>query len=131
MYFWASHNLPNLWCHDEYYHIRQGALLNISFEPKPIKYPNVTNYRYKQGEKNSGIFWTIWRTGAKFQVLFNSATCSNYSINNYGMILVFHFFNFFFWKGELHLNMFLTFKNGNCQLLIMTTSCYTVILMKS
>ena len=28
--------------------------------------------RYKQGHKFSGIFWTIWRSGAKFQVLFRN-----------------------------------------------------------
>ena len=30
--FQQSHNLPNLWCHYEYWYMRQGALLNISFE---------------------------------------------------------------------------------------------------
>ena len=48
--------------------------------------------RYKQGEYFSGIFCTIWRTGAKFQTLFNLATCSNYSITNYVKFSVFHFF---------------------------------------
>ena len=48
--------------------------------------------RYKQGQYFSGIFWTIWRTGAKFQALFNLATCTNYSITNYITTLVFHFF---------------------------------------
>ena len=33
----------------------------------------------------------IWRTGAKFQALFNSATCSNYSTTNYVKIPVFYF----------------------------------------
>ena len=37
--------------------------------------------RYKQGEYFSEIFWTIWRTGAKFQAVFNLAICSNYSIS--------------------------------------------------
>ena len=61
-------------------------------------YPlNHTHYtwpidRYKQGQYFSGIFWTIWRTGAKFQDLFNLATCSSYSIASYVKILVFHFF---------------------------------------
>ena len=32
------------------------------------------------------------RTGAKFQVLFHLATCSNYSITDYVKIPVFHFF---------------------------------------
>ena len=48
--------------------------------------------RYKQGQYLSGIFWTIWRTGAKFQVLFNLATCCNYLITSYVKIPVFHFF---------------------------------------
>ena len=34
----------------------------------------------------------IWRTGAEFQFLFNSATCSNFSETSYVNILVFHFF---------------------------------------
>ena len=34
----------------------------------------------------------IWRTGAKFQALFNLATCSNNTVNNYVTIPVFHFF---------------------------------------
>ena len=38
--------------------------------------------RCKLGQYFSEIFRTIWKTGAKFQALFNSATCSNYSINN-------------------------------------------------
>ena len=36
--------------------------------------------RYKQGQQFSVIFWAIWRTGARFQVLFNLATCPNYSL---------------------------------------------------
>ena len=34
--------------------------------------------RYKQGQYFSGTFWITWKTGAKFQVLFNLTTCSNY-----------------------------------------------------
>ena len=48
--------------------------------------------RYKQGQSFSGILWTIWRTGAKFQVLFNLAACPNCSITNNVKIPVFHFF---------------------------------------
>ena len=48
--------------------------------------------RYKEGESFAGIFWTIWRIGTKVQVLFNLATCSNYSITHYFTILVFTFF---------------------------------------
>ena len=43
------------------------------------------------------IFWTIWRTGAKFQALFNLAACSNYSTTNYVKFPVFQRVN----KGEL------------------------------
>ena len=39
--------------------------------------------RYTFEQYFSVIFWTAWRTGAKFQVLFNLATCSNYSIISY------------------------------------------------
>ena len=42
-----------------------------------------------QGKNFSGIFGTIWRTGAKFQVLFNLLICSNYSVTNYVKIPVF------------------------------------------
>ena len=48
--------------------------------------------RYKHGQKFSGIFWTTWRSGAKFQVLFILATCSNYSITKYVKIPLFRFF---------------------------------------
>ena len=41
---------------------------------------------------NSNNFQESWRTGSKFQVLFNLATCSNYSITGYVKIPVFHFF---------------------------------------
>ena len=78
--------------------------------------------RSKQGQLFSGIFWTVWRTGAKFQVLFNLVTCSNYSTTNYVKIPVFHCF----WKDELG-----TFKNGICHLLKMARSRYIVILIKS
>ena len=48
--------------------------------------------RCKQGQYFFETFWTIWKTGAKFQALFNLATCSNYSITNYVKFPVFHFF---------------------------------------
>ena len=71
--------------------MRQGVFLNISFEPQLIKTRPVD--RYKQGQNFSRIFWTILRTGDKFQVLFNFATCSNFSIGLtiYVQIPVFHF----------------------------------------
>ena len=48
--------------------------------------------RYKQGQYFSKIVWKISRTGAKFQALFNLATCSNYSITNYVKFAVIGFF---------------------------------------
>ena len=50
----------------------------------------------------------IWRTGAQFQILFNLANCSNYSITSYVKTPVFHFFK----------------KIDKCQLLKVTRSCY-------
>ena len=54
----------------------------------PLTHQSWSIDRYKQGQYFSEIFWTIWRTGAKFQAFFSLATCS---INNYGKFLVFHF----------------------------------------
>ena len=68
--------------------------------------------------------WPIDRY--KFQVLFSLATCPNYSITNNVRIKVFHFFNFFFEKGEWR-----TIKNGKYQLLKMARYGYVVILIKS
>ena len=36
--------LLNLWRHNEYYYMRQGAFLNIYFEPQLMKLPNFTNW---------------------------------------------------------------------------------------
>ena len=58
---------------------------SLSYQTWPID-------RYKQKQYFSEIFWMIWRTGAKFQALFNLATCSNYSTTNYVKFQVFHFF---------------------------------------
>ena len=85
---------------DEYECMRLGAFLNIPFEPQLIKAPNLSIDRYKQDKKFSRMFWAIWTTGAKFQALFNFATCSNYSITNYVKFPVFHFFERVN-KGEL------------------------------
>ena len=49
----------------------------------------------------SGIFWTLWRTGANFLVLFSLATCSSYSIISYVNVPVFHFLKVN--KGQLKL----------------------------
>ena len=76
--------------------------------------------RYKQEQQFSGIFWTIWATGAKFQVLFNGATCSNYSITNNVNISVIPWF-----QGESR-----AIKTGKCQLLKTTWSCYTISFIK-
>ena len=46
LYFSPSYDLENLWRHDEYYYIRQGAFLNISFEPKLITSPNLPNWNW-------------------------------------------------------------------------------------
>ena len=72
-------------------------ILNISFE---YIFWTTTYKVTKLGQlidvckdkKFSGIIWTIWRTEAKFQVLFNLATCLNYSITNYVKIPLFHVF---------------------------------------
>ena len=68
--------------------------------------------------------WPIERY--KSQVLFNLATCPNYLITNNVKRTVFHFFFFFFEKGE-----WTTIKNGKYQLLKMARYGYVVILIKS
>ena len=88
---------------------------SLSHQTRPIQ-------RHKQGQQSSWVFWTIWRTGASFQVLFNLATCPNYSITKFVMIRGFHFL----WKGEQR-----TSKNDKCQTLKMARSRYIVFLMKS
>ena len=42
--FLTIHVLPNLWRHDEYEYMRQGAFFNISFEPQLINPPNLVNW---------------------------------------------------------------------------------------
>ena len=61
-----------------------------------ITYQTWSFDRYKQGQYFSKTVWKISRTGAKFQALFNLATCSNYSITNYAKFAVIGFF----WKCE-------------------------------
>ena len=41
--FYTSHDLPNLRRHDEYQYMRQGAFLNMSFEPQLMKLPNLAH----------------------------------------------------------------------------------------
>ena len=101
--------------------MREGAFLNISFEPQLIKSPNLV-YWYKQGQSFTKVFCTILRPGDKFQVLFSLATCSSYSVTNYIKIPVFHLF----WKDEKE-----AFRNVKYQLLKMARSHYTVILIRS
>ena len=52
------------------------------FNQNSLSYQTWTIDRYEEGQYFSGIFLTIWRTGDKFQVLFNLGTCSNYPITN-------------------------------------------------
>ena len=58
------------------------SFLANALERQLINPPNLVNWT---------IFWTIWRTGAKFQALFKLATCSNCSITNYVKFTMFHF----------------------------------------
>ena len=58
----------------------------------PLRHQTYAVDRYKQGQSFWGIFWTVWRTVATFQVHFNLATDSNYSITNYIKSPVFIFF---------------------------------------
>ena len=48
--------------------------------------------RYNQGQQFPKSFEQFGGLGTKFQILFNLATCSNYSITNYVMIPMFHLF---------------------------------------
>ena len=86
-FFEPCQDLPNLWLHDEYKYMGQDAFLNISLETQLIKSPNLANWYIKARK-------IIFRNFLNnlFQVLFNLATCSNYSIINYVKIPVFHFF---------------------------------------
>ena len=66
----------------------QNYLLNhssLSLQTWPIDW-------HKPGQHFYGIFWTIWKTGASFQILFNLETCTNYLITTYVKIPVLHFF---------------------------------------
>ena len=83
----------SVWRHDEYYstwdtvHFWIYLLNNNS-----LIHQTWSIDRYKQLQYFSESFWTIWKTGAKLQTLFNLATCSNYSMTNYVKFPVFHFF---------------------------------------
>ena len=56
--------------------------------------------RCKKWQYFPEIFWAIQKTGAKFQALFNLATCYNYSRTDYVKFPVLHFFERVN-KGEL------------------------------
>ena len=64
---------------------------------------------YNQGQQFLGIFWTIWRTGTKFQVFSKLAICPNYSITNYVKIPVLHFFL----KRWIRDNINVNYQNGS------------------
>ena len=74
------------------------------------KSPNLANWQIWTRAIISGIFWTISRTGAKFQVLFNLETCSSYSVTNYVKIPVCHFLEKVN-KGHVKMEVS-TIKNG-------------------
>ena len=78
-----SHNLAILW---------QGTFWIYLLNHYSLTHQTWSIGRSKQGQYFPETFWTIWRTGAKFQALFNLAVCSNYSITNYVKIPVYHFF---------------------------------------
>ena len=90
---------------------------SLSHQTWPIK-------RIKQGNIFRNLLFNL-EDWDKFQVLFNLATCSIYSITNYVKIPGFHFFFFFFE------NVNRTFKNCKYQLLKMARLCPIVLLIKS
>ena len=85
LYFSPFYDLENLWRHDDtsdrahfwIYLLNRNSLRHQTW---PIEISQTWNFL------NSLEDW------AKFQVLFNVATCSNYSITNHVKISVFHFF---------------------------------------
>ena len=80
--------------------------------------------RYKQEQYFFEIFWTIWKSRAKFQALLNLATCSNYSRSNFPS----SFQCFIYYKGE---SVNKGIKNGEYRLLKIDRSHYIVIALKS
>ena len=79
-------------------------------------------YRYKQGQQFSAIFWTIWKTRAKFQVLFNFSHLLQLLNNQLSQDFKVSIF------GKVNKRHF---KNGNCQLFTMARFHNIVILIKS
>ena len=72
--------------------VSQDAFLNYLWNHNSWSYQTWSVDRYKELQYFSVIFWTIWRTGTRFLVLFNLTTCPNYSITIHVKIPVFHFF---------------------------------------
>ena len=68
-----------------------GCIFEYIFNHNSLSHQTRSIDRYKQGQYFSETSWIIWRTEAKFQALFNLATCSNYLITNYVMFPAFHF----------------------------------------
>ena len=66
--------------------------MNISFETLEVIRLGKLIHRSKDNNFQE-FFLEILIAGAKFQVLSNLATCSNYSITNYVKNSVFHFFD--------------------------------------
>ena len=81
----------SVWRHDEYYSTWDRVHFWIYLLNNKLTHQTWSIDRYKQLQYFSGSFWTIWRTGAKLQALFNLVTCSNYSMTNYVKFPVFHF----------------------------------------
>ena len=82
----------SVWRHDEYYSTWDRVHFWIYLlNNKSLTHQTWSIDRYKQLQYFSESFWTIWRTGAKLQALFNLVTCSNYSMTNYVKFPVFHF----------------------------------------
>ena len=72
--------------------MRRGAFFNISFEPQLDNSPNLVLIDISKHNNFEESYEQFWWTRAKFQVLFNLATCSNHSITNCVKIPVFPFF---------------------------------------
>ena len=88
----------------------QGPFLNIFLNHNSSSQLTWPINRYKQGQLFSRIFLIIWMAATKLQILFNLATCSNYSITSYHKIPAFRFlkrWTRYIWKWQM-----VTIKNG-------------------
>ena len=86
---WFTKSVTSRWVHETWDKLHFWIYL---LSHKSWSHQTWSVDRYKPGQKCLVIFWTIWETGARFQVLFNLATCPNYSIPKYAKIPVFHIF---------------------------------------